>query len=79
MKHAERRTLNGNGDGYSDVGNGRKALTLARAEFELTLADNLVKLNTADTRVIVTAPFGRTAVHPMHLDADRQTQAQMDA
>ena len=42
-----------------------------------TTVDKLVKLKTANTRVILSAPFGRTAVHPMHLDADEHTQAQV--
>ena len=42
-----------------------------------TTVDKLVKLKTSNTRVILSAPFGRTAVHPMHLDADEQTQAQV--
>ena len=31
-----------------------------------------------DTKVIMSAPFGRTATHPMHLDADEHTKKQVE-
>lgn len=40
--------------------------------------DKLVKLKKPDTRVIVHAPFGRTAQHPMHLDASAETMHQVE-
>jgi 2-polyprenyl-3-methyl-5-hydroxy-6-metoxy-1,4-benzoquinol methylase len=42
-----------------------------------TAVDKLVSLKTRSTKVIMSAPFGRTAVHPMHLDADEHTKAQV--
>lgn len=39
--------------------------------------DKLVKLKHAKTEIIISAPFGRTAVHPMHLDADEHTKQQV--
>ena len=45
---------------------------------ELTRAvDRLVKLKHARTLVVLSAPFGRTATHPMHLDADAHTKQQV--
>jgi 2-polyprenyl-3-methyl-5-hydroxy-6-metoxy-1,4-benzoquinol methylase len=41
------------------------------------VVDKLVKLKHAKTEIIMSAPFGRTAVHPMHLDADEHTHAQV--
>jgi 2-polyprenyl-3-methyl-5-hydroxy-6-metoxy-1,4-benzoquinol methylase len=41
------------------------------------VVDKLVKLKTASTIVIIHAPFGKTAVHPMHLDLTEDTQAQV--
>jgi 2-polyprenyl-3-methyl-5-hydroxy-6-metoxy-1,4-benzoquinol methylase len=40
--------------------------------------DKLVKLKHAGTRVIISAPFGRTAVHPMHLDLSDDTKQQVE-
>lgn len=40
--------------------------------------DKLVKLKHARTQIIMSAPFGRTAVHPMHLDADEHTLRQVE-
>jgi len=37
----------------------------------------LVRLKHARTRVIISAPFGRTATHPMHLDATEHTKQQV--
>ncbi len=42
-----------------------------------TTVDRLIRLKTPKTRIIFSAPFGRTAVHPMHLDADAETDAQI--
>ena len=33
------------------------------------VVDKLVKLKHAGTEIVISAPFGKTAVHPMHLDA----------
>lgn len=41
------------------------------------LVNKLVKLKHAKTRVIMSAPFGRTSVHPMHLDATEHTKQQV--
>lgn len=40
--------------------------------------DKLVRLKHKDTKVIMSAPFGRTATHPMHLDADDHTKKQVE-
>jgi 2-polyprenyl-3-methyl-5-hydroxy-6-metoxy-1,4-benzoquinol methylase len=40
--------------------------------------DKLVRLKHKDTKVIMSAPFGRTATHPMHLDADEHTKKQVE-
>jgi 2-polyprenyl-3-methyl-5-hydroxy-6-metoxy-1,4-benzoquinol methylase len=40
--------------------------------------NKLVKLKHAGTKVLMSAPFGRTSVHPMHLDADEHTRKQVD-
>jgi len=37
----------------------------------------LVRLKHAHTRVILSAPFGRTSTHPMHLDATEHTKQQV--
>jgi 2-polyprenyl-3-methyl-5-hydroxy-6-metoxy-1,4-benzoquinol methylase len=39
--------------------------------------DKLVKLKHPGTVIVMSAPFGRTAVHPMHMDADEHTRAQI--
>jgi 2-polyprenyl-3-methyl-5-hydroxy-6-metoxy-1,4-benzoquinol methylase len=41
------------------------------------LVDKLVKVKHPKTKVIMSAPFGRTSVHPMHLDADEHTKQQV--
>jgi len=40
--------------------------------------DKLIKLKTPNTQVIINAPFGRTAGHPMHLDATEETKKQVE-
>jgi 2-polyprenyl-3-methyl-5-hydroxy-6-metoxy-1,4-benzoquinol methylase len=46
---------------------------------ELTnVVDKLVKLKHPGTQIIMSAPFGRTAVHPMHMDADDHTHEQIE-
>jgi 2-polyprenyl-3-methyl-5-hydroxy-6-metoxy-1,4-benzoquinol methylase len=42
------------------------------------VVDKLVKLKHAGTLVIISAPFGRTAVHPMHLDLSDDTKQQVE-
>jgi 2-polyprenyl-3-methyl-5-hydroxy-6-metoxy-1,4-benzoquinol methylase len=42
-----------------------------------TVVDKLIKLKHPGTEIILSAPFGRTATHPMHLDADAHTQEQI--
>lgn len=39
--------------------------------------DKLVKLKTKTTQVVIHAPFGRTAQHPMHLDSSEETRKQI--
>ncbi len=39
--------------------------------------NKLVKLKHAGTKVLMSAPFGRTSVHPMHIDADEHTRTQV--
>jgi 2-polyprenyl-3-methyl-5-hydroxy-6-metoxy-1,4-benzoquinol methylase len=41
------------------------------------VVDKLIKLKHAKTEIIMSAPFGRTAVHPMHMDADEDTKQQV--
>jgi 2-polyprenyl-3-methyl-5-hydroxy-6-metoxy-1,4-benzoquinol methylase len=41
------------------------------------VVDKLVKLKTPTTVVIIHAPFGKTATHPMHLDLTEDTKAQV--
>ncbi|MCW5807116.1 MAG: methyltransferase domain-containing protein [Deltaproteobacteria bacterium] len=41
------------------------------------VVDKLIKLKHAGTRIVIAAPFGRTSVHPMHLDADDNTKLQV--
>jgi 2-polyprenyl-3-methyl-5-hydroxy-6-metoxy-1,4-benzoquinol methylase len=40
--------------------------------------NKLVKLKHAGTKVIMSAPFGRTSVHPMHIDSDEHTKQQVN-
>src|SRR5205807_865379 len=49
---------------------------LPQAELATTV-DKLLKLKTAKTSVIIHAPFGRTATHPMHLDETDETKRQV--
>jgi 2-polyprenyl-3-methyl-5-hydroxy-6-metoxy-1,4-benzoquinol methylase len=42
------------------------------------VVDKLVKLKHAKTEIIISAPFGRTAVHPMHMDLSDDTKQQID-
>ena len=42
------------------------------------VVDKLVKLKHARTEIIISAPFGRTAVHPMHMDLSDDTKQQID-
>jgi len=49
---------------------------LPQAELASTV-DKLVKLKTPDTHVIIHAPFGKTATHPMHLDETEETKRQV--
>lgn len=42
------------------------------------VVDKLVKLKHAKTEIIISAPFGRTAVHPMHIDLTDDTKAQVE-
>lgn len=42
------------------------------------VVDKLVKLKHAGTQIIISAPFGRTAVHPMHLDLSDDTKQQIE-
>ncbi len=39
--------------------------------------DKLIKLKHPNTEIIMSAPFGRTATHPMHMDADDETRHQV--
>lgn len=40
--------------------------------------DKLVKLKHAGTKILIHAPFGKTSVHPMHLDATEVTRRQIE-
>jgi 2-polyprenyl-3-methyl-5-hydroxy-6-metoxy-1,4-benzoquinol methylase len=42
------------------------------------IVDKLIKLKHAGTEVIISAPFGRTAVHPMHMDLSDDTKQQIE-
>jgi 2-polyprenyl-3-methyl-5-hydroxy-6-metoxy-1,4-benzoquinol methylase len=42
------------------------------------VVDKLVKLKHAKTEIIISAPFGRTAVHPMHMDLSDDTKQQIE-
>jgi 2-polyprenyl-3-methyl-5-hydroxy-6-metoxy-1,4-benzoquinol methylase len=41
------------------------------------VVDKLIKLKHARTEIIIAAPFGRTAVHPMHMDLSADTREQI--
>ena len=41
------------------------------------VVDKLIKLKHARTEILMTAPFGRTAMHPMHMDEDEHTKRQV--
>jgi 2-polyprenyl-3-methyl-5-hydroxy-6-metoxy-1,4-benzoquinol methylase len=42
------------------------------------VVDKLVKLKHAKTEIILSAPFGRTSVHPMHLDLTEDTKREVE-
>jgi 2-polyprenyl-3-methyl-5-hydroxy-6-metoxy-1,4-benzoquinol methylase len=42
------------------------------------IVDKLVKLKHAGTQIIISAPFGRTSVHPMHRDLTDETKAEIE-
>ncbi|MEO7734425.1 MAG: methyltransferase domain-containing protein [Kofleriaceae bacterium] len=42
------------------------------------VVDKLVKLKHARTEIIISAPFGRTSVHPMHMDLSDDTKQQIE-
>ena len=42
------------------------------------VVDKLVKLKHARTEIVISAPFGRTAVHPMHMDLSDDTRQQIE-
>gem|GEM_PF-2282123 len=42
------------------------------------VVDKLVKLKHAKTEIIISAPFGRTSVHPMHMDLSDDTKQQIE-
>jgi 2-polyprenyl-3-methyl-5-hydroxy-6-metoxy-1,4-benzoquinol methylase len=42
------------------------------------IVDKLIKLKHAGTEIIISAPFGRTAVHPMHMDLSDDTKQQIE-
>ncbi len=50
---------------------------LPKAELH-AIVDKLVALKTPKTQVIIHAPFGRTAMHPMHLDETEDTKQQIE-
>jgi len=41
------------------------------------VVDKLIQLKHAKTEIILSAPFGRTEIHPMHIDADEHTNQQV--
>jgi 2-polyprenyl-3-methyl-5-hydroxy-6-metoxy-1,4-benzoquinol methylase len=41
------------------------------------VVDKLVKLKHPGTEIVISAPFGKTAVHPMHMDLSDDTQQQI--
>ncbi len=43
-----------------------------------SVVDQLVALKHAKTEIVMSAPFGKTAVHPMHMDADEETRRQVE-
>lgn len=49
---------------------------LPQAELKTTV-DKLIKLKKPTTQIVISAPFGRTATHPMHLDATAETVNQI--
>ena len=42
------------------------------------VVDKLIKLKHARTEIIISAPFGRTSVHPMHMDLSDDTKQQIE-
>ena len=42
------------------------------------VVDKLVQLKHAKTKIIISAPFGRTSVHPMHLDLTDDTKREVE-
>jgi 2-polyprenyl-3-methyl-5-hydroxy-6-metoxy-1,4-benzoquinol methylase len=42
------------------------------------VVDKLVKLKHDRTEIIISAPFGRTSVHPMHMDLSDDTKQQIE-
>lgn len=42
------------------------------------VVDALIKLKHARTEIIISAPFGRTSVHPMHMDLSEDTKQQIE-
>jgi 2-polyprenyl-3-methyl-5-hydroxy-6-metoxy-1,4-benzoquinol methylase len=42
------------------------------------VVDKLIKLKRPGTQIIISAPFGRTAVHPMHMDLSDDTKQQVE-
>jgi 2-polyprenyl-3-methyl-5-hydroxy-6-metoxy-1,4-benzoquinol methylase len=50
---------------------------LPEAELRATV-DKLVKLKRPQTLIIIHAPFGKTATHPMHLDESAETRRQIE-
>jgi 2-polyprenyl-3-methyl-5-hydroxy-6-metoxy-1,4-benzoquinol methylase len=49
---------------------------LPREELD-SVVEKLIQLKHAKTEIILSAPFGRTAIHPMHLDSDDHTVEQI--
>jgi 2-polyprenyl-3-methyl-5-hydroxy-6-metoxy-1,4-benzoquinol methylase len=41
------------------------------------VVDKLIKLKHARTEIVISAPFGRTATHPMHMDLSEDTRQQI--
>lgn len=41
------------------------------------VVDKLIRVKHAGTQILLSAPFGRTAEHPMHLDSDAGTEQQI--
>jgi 2-polyprenyl-3-methyl-5-hydroxy-6-metoxy-1,4-benzoquinol methylase len=42
------------------------------------VVDKLIQLKHAKTEIVISAPFGRTAVHPMHMDLSDDTKQQVN-